>query len=121
MQDRSPPTRRNLLATHGRTIHLGQKRTLELGRGMSALCGMFNRSTQHLLILLEEEVLRWRGLHGYDSCRSRGLSFGSAGRTVNVWRISLGRLRGGTRAVSIVSWLSTVALLRSRAGELRER
>ena len=33
----------------------------------------------------------------------------------------IGRLRGGTRAVSIVSWLSTVALLRSRAGELRER
>src|SRR5215831_15245087 len=54
-------------------------------------------------------------------CRSRGLSFGSAGSTVNVWRISLGRLRGGTRAVSIVSWLSMVALLRSRAGELRER
>jgi hypothetical protein len=23
MQDRSPPTRQNLLATHGRTIHLG--------------------------------------------------------------------------------------------------
>ena len=33
----------------------------------------------------------------------------------------VGRLRGGTRAVSIVSWLSMVALLRSRAGELRER
>jgi hypothetical protein len=27
------------------------------------------------------------GLHGYGSRRSRGLSFGSAGRTVNVWRI----------------------------------
>src|SRR3974390_403665 len=65
--------------------------------------------------------VRWRRLHGYGSRRSRGLSFGSAGRTVNVWRISLGRLRGGTRAVSIVSWLSTGALLRSRAGELRER
>ena len=26
MQDRSPPTRRNPLATHGRTIHLGQSR-----------------------------------------------------------------------------------------------
>jgi hypothetical protein len=25
MQDRSPPTRRNLLATHGRTIHLGHQ------------------------------------------------------------------------------------------------
>src|SRR6516225_3337087 len=65
--------------------------------------------------------VRWRGLHEYGSRRSRGLSFGSAGRTVNVWRISLGRLGGGTRAVSIVSWLSMVALLRSRAGELRER
>src|SRR6516162_4542155 len=65
--------------------------------------------------------VRWRGLHGYGSPRSRGLSFGSAGRMVNVWRISLGRFRGGTRAVSIVSRLSMVALLRSRAGELRER
>ena len=32
-----------------------RKRTLELRRGMSALCGGFNGSTQHLLILLEEE------------------------------------------------------------------
>jgi len=38
-----------------------------------------------------------------------------------VLRILLGRLSEGTRAVSIVSWLSMVALLRSRAGELRER
>src|SRR6516225_3033572 len=37
MQDRSPPTRRNLLATHGRTIHLGQKQTLAHVRVMSAL------------------------------------------------------------------------------------
>src|SRR5215468_9779946 len=47
--------------------------------------------------------VRWRGLHGYGSRRSRGLRFGRAGRTVNVWRISLGRLRGGTRTGSIVS------------------
>jgi hypothetical protein len=33
-----------------------QKRTLMERTGMSALCGVFNRSTQHLLILLEEEV-----------------------------------------------------------------
>ena len=33
-----------------------RKRTLELSREMSALCGGFNRSTQHLLILLEKEV-----------------------------------------------------------------
>src|SRR5262245_64674439 len=71
--------------------------------------------------LTREGGVRWRGLHGYGSRRSRGLSFGSAGRTVNVWRISLGRLSGGTRAASIVSWLSMVALLRSRPGELRER
>src|SRR6516165_6306846 len=65
--------------------------------------------------------VRWRGLHGYGSRRGRGLSFGSAGRAVNVWRTSPERLRGGTRAVSIVSWPSMVALLRSCAGELRER
>jgi len=33
-----------------------QKRTSILRLRMSALCGGFNRSTQHLLILLEEEV-----------------------------------------------------------------
>jgi hypothetical protein len=33
-----------------------QKRTLAERLGMSALYGGFNRSTQHLLILLEEEV-----------------------------------------------------------------
>src|SRR6516162_1454767 len=67
--------------------------------------------------------VRWSGLHGYGSPRSRGLSFGSAGRTVNVWRISLGRLRGGTRAVSIVSWLSMGGIApeprRRAAGALR--
>ena len=47
--------------------------------------------------------MRWRELHGYGSRRSRGLSFGSAGRTVNVWRISLGRLREGTRAVTALA------------------
>ena len=47
------------------------------------LGGGLNRSTQHLLILLEEEVCDGRGLHEYGSRRNRGLSFGSAGRTVN--------------------------------------
>ncbi len=66
--------------------------------------------------------VRWRGLHEYGSRRSRGLSFGSAGRTVNVWRISLGRLRGGTRAVSIVSRLSMAGIVSGAAPEsLRER
>ena len=37
MQDRSPPTRQNLLATHGRTIHLGQKATCALANFASAL------------------------------------------------------------------------------------
>src|SRR5262249_29495018 len=32
------PTRRSLLATHGRTIHLGQKRTKRHLGAMSALC-----------------------------------------------------------------------------------
>ena len=74
-----------------------QKRTSELSHRMSALCGVFNRSTQHLLILLEEEVCDGGDCTDIGSRRSRGLSFGSAGRTVNVWRISRGRLSGGTR------------------------
>ena len=61
------------------------------------------------------------GMQGHGSRRSRRLRSGSAGRAVNVWRTSPERLRGGTRAGSIVSWRSMVALLRSRAGELRER
>jgi hypothetical protein len=36
MQDRSPPARRNLLATHGRTIHEGHFRTSARSRAMSA-------------------------------------------------------------------------------------
>ena len=36
MQDRSPPTRRNSLATHGRTIHLGHLRRGD-GDSMSAI------------------------------------------------------------------------------------
>src|SRR5690242_2201774 len=86
---------------------------------MSAFGGRVQRVDATPSNLTREGGVRWRGLHEYGSRRSRGLSFGSAGRTVNVWRISLGRLRGGTRAVSIVSWLSMVALLRSGAGELR--
>src|SRR4030081_3143238 len=37
MQDRSPPARRNLLATHGRTIHSGQIRKSGRATGKSAL------------------------------------------------------------------------------------
>src|SRR6266568_2916652 len=56
---------------------------------MSAVGGGVNRSTQHLLILPDEEVCVWRGMHGHGSRRSRRLSAGSAGRAgraVNVWR-----------------------------------
>src|SRR4029077_3483522 len=35
MQDRSPPTRRKPLATHGRTIHSGQTATWPVGGPMS--------------------------------------------------------------------------------------
>src|SRR6516225_12395840 len=115
---------------------LGQKQTSEYVRSMSALPpkadiagAMWNvrfvRRVQPVDAtpsnLARGGGVRWRGLHGYGLRRSRGLSFGNAGSTVNVWRISLGRLRGGTRAVSIVFWLSMGALLRNRVGELRER
>jgi hypothetical protein len=53
---------------------------------MSAFGGEFNESTQHLLILADEEVCEWRGMHGPGSRRNRRLSCGSAGRAVNVWR-----------------------------------
>jgi hypothetical protein len=45
MQDRSPPTRQNLLATHGRTIHLGHKRTSMHLHLMSALHPKAERGT----------------------------------------------------------------------------
>src|SRR5204862_5328655 len=77
---------------------------------------VFNRSTQHLLILRDEEVCAWKGMHGHGSRRSRRLNFGNAGSAVNVWRTSPDRLRGGTRAVSIGSWLSMEELLRRHAG-----
>jgi hypothetical protein len=51
---------------------------------MSAFGGEFNESTQHLLILPDEEVCGWRGMHEHGSRRDRGLSCGSAGRAVNV-------------------------------------
>src|SRR5262249_16614845 len=71
----------------------------------------FNESKQHLLILADEEVCEWRGMHGHGSRRNRRLSCGSAGRAVNVWRTSRERLRGGTRAASIGSWLAMEGLL----------
>src|SRR5262249_20265459 len=88
---------------------------------MSALPGEFNESTQHLLILADEEVCEWRGMHGHGSRRNRRLSCGSAGRAVNVWRTSRERLRGGTRAASIGSWLAMEGLLQRHAGGLWER
>src|SRR6516165_1588316 len=83
--------------------------------------GEFNESTQHLLILADEEVCEWRGMHGPGSRRNRRLSCGSAGRAVNVWRTSRERLRGGTRAASIGSWLAMEGLLQRHAGGLWER
>src|SRR5262249_23638107 len=91
------------------------------GGWMSALGGEFNESTQHLLILADEEVCEWRGMHGHGSRRNRRLSCGSAGRAVNVWRTSRERLRGGTRAASIGSWLAMEGLLQRHAGGLWER
>jgi hypothetical protein len=44
---------------------------------MSALGGEFNESTQHLLILPDEEVCGWRGMHGHGSRQNRGLSVGA--------------------------------------------
>src|SRR5215467_12902596 len=85
---------------------------------MSAFGGEFNESTQHLLILADEEVCEWRGMHGHGSRRNRRLSCGSAGRAVNVWRTSRERLRGGTRAASIGSWLAMEGLLQRHAGGL---
>src|SRR6516164_1892360 len=82
------------------------------------LGGEFNESTQHLLILADEEVCEWRGMHGHGSRRNRRLSCGSAGRAVNVWRTSRERLRGGTRAASIGSWLAMEGLLQRHAGGL---
>src|SRR5262249_19810655 len=60
-------------------------------------------------------------MHGHGLRRNRRLSCGSAGRAVNVWRTSRERLRGGTRAASIGSWLAMEGLLQRHAGGLWER
>jgi hypothetical protein len=60
-------------------------------------------------------------MHGHGSRPSRGQSFGSDGGAVNVWRISPARLRGGTRAASIGSWLCMEESPQRHAGEVRER
>src|SRR5262249_24882173 len=99
----------------------GTKRTCPSPRSMSAYRGEFNESTQHLLILADEEVCEWRGMHGHGSRRNRRLSCGSAGRAVNVWRTSRERLRGGTRAASIGCWLAVEGLLQRHGGGLWER
>ena len=88
---------------------------------MSAIGGGFNRSTQHLLILPGEEVCVWKGMHGYGSRRGRRLSSGSAGRAVNVWPTSRERLRGGTRAASIGSWLSMAESLQHHVGRVAQK
>src|SRR5262249_54269896 len=46
---------------------------------------------------------------------------GALQRAVNVWRTSRERLRGGTRAASIGSWLAMEGLLQRHAGGLWER
>src|SRR6516162_10191721 len=96
----------------------GTKQTCRSVNRMSAFGGEFNESTQHLLILADKEVREWRGMHGHGSRRNRRPSCGSAGRAVNVWRTSRGRLRGGTRAASIGSWLAMEGLLQRHAGGL---
>src|SRR5215469_6382520 len=101
-----------------RCLLSGVKRTWLHDDVSSAYDGEFNESTQHLLILADEEVCEWRGMHGPGSRRNRRLSCGSAGRAVNVWRTSRERLRGGTRAASIGSWLAMEGLLQRHAGGL---
>src|SRR5262245_39322657 len=83
--------------------------------------GGFNGSTQHLLIFPDEEVCIWRDMRGPGSRRNRRQSSGRCGEAVIVWRTSPERLRGGTRAASIGSWLSMEELLRHPAGELGQR
>src|SRR5262249_10663274 len=97
---------------------LAQSRYIETFAVCPLSGGEFNESTQHLLILADEEVCEWRGMHGHGSRRNRRLSCGSAGRAVNVWRTSRERLRGGTRAASIGSWLAMEGLLQRHAGGL---
>src|SRR5215471_16491596 len=56
------------------TPGLAQRGHIETVRYLSAFGGEFNESTQHLLILADEEVCEWRGMHGHGSRRNRRLS-----------------------------------------------
>src|SRR5262245_8483390 len=64
------------------TSRIEQLAALTVRNGMPSIYGDLNRSTQHLLILPDEEVCAW--MHGAGSRRNRRLSCGSAGRAVNV-------------------------------------
>src|SRR5262245_55555863 len=80
-----PPPRlsKGMIAAQTRTRkETGIRPSSLRNRSMSASGGDLNRSTQHLLILPDEEVCAW--MHGPGSRRSRRLSSGSAGRAVNV-------------------------------------
>jgi len=63
--------------------------------------------------------VRWTRLHGYGSRRSRGLSFGSAGRTVNVWRISPGRFERRNKSGAELSASTNVSGVVAIAGSFR--
>ncbi len=63
MQDRSPLTRQNLLATHGRTIHLGHKQTGRHDLGQVRFTPQTGHARAHLDTSVEcqERTLRTYG------------------------------------------------------------
>src|SRR5665213_852504 len=81
-------------ACHARKAGHGSVKT----PGMTAFGGGFNRSSQHLLILLDQEVSAWNGQLGLGLRRDRRESCGSAGRTGNALRTLPVRLEDGTKA-----------------------
>ena len=92
-------------------------------RSSTAICandrygGGCNRSTQHLLILPNEEVSVWSRFQGSGSRRSRRLNFGSAGGAVSALLTSPDLSSAGTRVGCIECWRSPGGSLRRRGEE----
>jgi hypothetical protein len=67
MQDRKPTARRNLLATHGRTIHVGQKRRFDrapITSGLPPIDGHFQGPSA----CLKGASIRYPWTDGSDAC-----------------------------------------------------
>ena len=117
MQDRSPLTRRNLLATHGRTIHLGHQRRIGPFHNRSALLPNSRRRSGHLKPTVSaktgrEQLRRGSRYSITSSARASSVGGTSMPSTLAVLRLMtnsnlVGSCTGRSEGVAPFSILST--------------